>query len=267
MTGRGTLARRTAIPAGEIDTKGVRARSRGRFILSRDDPERYSDEDVDLILRKATELAGQPDLEAGETSSDLSLAEIKAIGAEVGIDPDLIERAARLVPRDRPKTVVERIMGGPLRHSVEAEFPVALTEESATHLLSAVRAETDKQGEGQADAAGMSWHSEPGPSRVSVTAHSDDEVTTVRIGVDRTAVIIPFVVLVLMAVLGWFFLAMDDIESLGDLLEWLVLAAGGLAISRAAWAYSTRAIEARTTALLNAVSRPLADPEGESGDE
>ena len=222
---------------------------------------------MDLILHKATELAGQSDVRARAASSDLSLADIKAIGAEVGIDPSLIEKAAGLVTRDRPKTVVERVMGGPLRHRVEAEFPVSLTEESATHLLSAVRAEIDKQGEGQADAAGMSWHSEPGPNRVSITAHSDDDVTTVRIGVDRTAVVIPFVVLVLMAVLGWLLVAMEDVQSLGDLLDWLVLAAGGLGISRAVWAYSTRAIEARTTALLNTVSRSLADPEGESDDE
>lgn len=222
---------------------------------------------MDLILSKATELAGQPDVQAGLGSAALSLAEIKAIGAEVGIDPGLIERAAGLVPRDRSKTVVERVMGGPLRHRVEAEFPVSLTEESATHLLSAVRAETEKQGEGQADAAGMSWYSEPGPSRVSVTAHSDEDVTTVRIGVDRTAAVIPFVILVLIAVVGWFFVAMEDVQSLGDLLEWLVLAAGGLAISRAAWAHWTRAIEARTTALLDVVGRSLADPESEPGDE
>ena len=126
-----------------------------------------------LIIRKATELAGRPDVEPDTAASELSLVEIKAIGAEVGIDPELIERAARFVPRHRPKSVVEHLTGGPLRHSVDAKFPVTLTADSATQLLSAVRAETGKQGQGQADAAGMSWHSEPGMNRLSVTAHSD----------------------------------------------------------------------------------------------
>jgi hypothetical protein len=204
---------------------------------------------------------------ADGTSSNLSLTEIKAIGAEVGIDPALIERAARLVPRHRPKSVVEHLIGGPLRHRVDAQFPVTLTQESATHLLSAVRAETDKQGQGQADAAGMSWHSEPGMNRVSVTAHSDPDGTTVRVGVDRTPVIMLFVTFALMAILAWSLIVVEDIESLGDLLEWLILPVGGLAIARALWASSTRAIEERTATLLDAVSRSLADPAGESGDE
>ena len=206
-------------------------------------------------------------MEADATSSSLSLTEIKAIGTEVGIDPALIERAARLIPRHRPKSVAERLVGGPLRHSVDAQFPDTLTQESATHLLSAVRAETGKQGQGQADAAGMSWHSEPGMNRLSVTAHSDRDGTTVRIGVDRAPGVMLFVALALMAILAWSAIAMEDIESLGDLLEWLILAVGSLAIARALWASSTRAIQGRTTALLDAVSRSLADPGGESGDE
>jgi len=222
---------------------------------------------VALILRKATELAGRPDVEADAASSNLSLAEVKAIGAEVGIDPALIARAARLVSRRRPKSVVERLLGGPLRHRVDARFPVTLTRDSATHLLSAVRTETGKQGQGQADGAGMSWHSEPGMNRLSVTAHSDQDGTTIHLDVDRTPGIMLFVTLALLAILGWSFIVIEDIESLGDLLEWLILPVGGLAIARALWASSTRAIEGRTTALLDAVIRSLADPRGESGDE
>lgn len=220
-----------------------------------------------LILRKATELAGRPDVETDAASSELSLAEIKAIGAEVGIDPALIERAARLVPRDRPKSVVERLMGGPLRHSVDAQFPVTLNPDSATHLLSAVRAETGKQGQGQADAAGMSWHSEPGMNRLSLTAHSDRDGTTVRVGVDRAQGIMLFVTVALMAISAWSLIVIEDIESLGDLLEWLILPVGILAIARALWASSTRAIEGRTAALLDAVRRSLADPGGGADDE
>ncbi len=234
--------------------------------MGRDDPDRYSDEDVALILRKATELAGRSDVDA-HAAADLSLGEIKAIGAEVGIDPALIEQAARLVPRRPTESAFERIIGGPLRHRVDARFPMALTQESATHLLSAVRAEIDKQGQGQADGAGMSWHSEPGPGRVSVTAHSEDDGTTVRVAVDRTSVVLPFVLLVLMAIIAWFAIVAEDIESFGDLLGWLMASAGGLAIARAVWASSTRAIEARTTSLLEAVSRSLADSKSETGDE
>ena len=219
-----------------------------------------------LILRKATELAGRSGV-APVSTADLSLAEIKEIGVEVGIDPAFIERAARLVPRREAESPLERLIGGPVHHRVEARFPIALTQERATHLLSAVRADTDKQGQGQADSAGISWHSEPGIQRVSVTAHSDQDGTTVRVGVDRTSMIVQVGIIVLMAIIGWVWVVLEDIQSLGDLLEWLLVSAGSLAIARAFWASSTRAIEERTTALLDTVSRSLADPAGESGDE
>lgn len=234
--------------------------------MGRDDPDRYSDEDVALILRKATELAGQSDVR-GDAAGDLSLEEIKAIGGEVGIDPALIEQAARLVPRRRAETVFERLIGGPSRHRIDARFPTALTQESATHLLSAVRAETDRQGQGQADAAGMSWHSEQGASKVSVTAHSDQDGTTVRVAVDRTQTFLQSAVFVLMLIFLWFWFNAEDVASLSDLIVLLGVPVGGLAAARALWASSTRAIEERATALLGTVSRSLADSSGESGAE
>ena len=77
------------------------------------------------------------------------------MAVEVGIDPALIDRAARLIPRLRAESLFERLIGGPIKHRHEAQLPTRLTEARSTHLLSAVRAHVDKQGEGQADASGM----------------------------------------------------------------------------------------------------------------
>ena len=107
------------------------------------------------------------------------------MAVEVGIDPALIDRAARLIPRHRAESLFERLIGGPIKHRNEAQLPTRLTEARSTHLLSAVRAHVDKQGEGQADAAGMSWYSEPDGSRISVTAHAEGDGTRVRVAVDR----------------------------------------------------------------------------------
>jgi hypothetical protein len=108
----------------------------------------------------------------------------------------------------------------------------------------------------------MSWHSEPGATRVSVTAHSDHDGTTVRVAVDRTSLFIPFAVMASFVILSVFWISVGD--SFSDLLELLVVPAGGLAVARALWASSSRAIEERTTALLDAVSRSLPDQRGES---
>ncbi len=49
-----------------------------------------------------------------------SLAEMKAIAVEAGLDPVLIERAARLMPVGSSKSRLERVAGGPLKHRLDA---------------------------------------------------------------------------------------------------------------------------------------------------
>ena len=121
----------------------------------------YSDEELALILHKAAELA-KPSNAAGDSSSGLSLEEIKAVAAEVGLDPALIERAARLIPQGPRESRFVRLIGGPLQHRPDVHFPTKLTDERAAHLLSAVRATVEREGEGQANSSGMSWHSKTG---------------------------------------------------------------------------------------------------------
>jgi len=56
---------------------------------------RYSDEEFALVVRKASELQ-QP---GKEGTGGLTLADMKSVGQDVGIDAELIERAASLVPQ------------------------------------------------------------------------------------------------------------------------------------------------------------------------
>lgn len=214
-----------------------------------------------MILRTATEMAGRSDTDV-TADADLSLAEIKAIGADVGIEPSLIDRAARLIPRRRAESAFERVIGGPLHYRIDSRFQGVLTEESATRLLSVVRAEAGRPGQGEADAAGISWHSEPGPSRLSVTAHSDREGTGVRVAVDRTGIFFPFAIVALFLIVWWFLVAAEDVASLSDLFVLLGTPVAGLAVARALWVSSTRRLEERTIALLDVVGRSFADSAG-----
>jgi hypothetical protein len=61
-----------------------------------DDQRVYSDEEFALILRKATELASRAEPPV-PSSAGLTLTEMKAVAAQVGLDPALVERAARLL--------------------------------------------------------------------------------------------------------------------------------------------------------------------------
>ena len=149
-----------------------------------EDKKEYTEQEFALILSKASELARSPDV--GERPpSGFSLAEMKAIAAEAGLDPVLIERAARLMPVDGGESRLSRVLGGPVKHRRDAHFETRLTEEKTAQLLSAVRAAVEMQGDGDANSSGMSWNSVGAVSQVFVTAHAEGEGTRVRVAVDR----------------------------------------------------------------------------------
>ena len=151
----------------------------------------YSEDDFAIILAKAAELSP----ESHDTAPrSLSLAEMKSIASEVGLDPELIERAAHLFPAVRRPTLLGRLFGGPLSSSVELVIPVQLTQERAQHLLSLVRATLLTHGTGEATSTGMSFSSFEGWQKVFVSAHLEARSTRIRVVVDnRSRVVIPIV--------------------------------------------------------------------------
>lgn len=110
---------------------------------------------------------------------------MKAIAAEAGFDPTLVERAARMLPPAERPPALERLLGGPVRDRVEVDLPGAMNASTAEWLLTVVRAELEVQGEGEANAHGMSWASGGEGSQVLVTARPEGEGTRVRVAIDR----------------------------------------------------------------------------------
>lgn len=148
------------------------------------DAPRYTEREFALILRKAAELASRP----GETPGSepgFSLREIKAIAADVGIDPALVEQAARLVPADSGPSGLERVIGGAVRYRRDFRVAGELTEERASRLLAALRDAYGQHGDGETGASALSWSSRGEPSRTFASAYSEDGGTRVRLGVDR----------------------------------------------------------------------------------
>lgn len=146
-----------------------------------------------MILAKAAELSAQSSSQGG-TSRGLSLLEMKTIGKEVGLDPELIERAAHLVPGVTTSTLLGRLFGGPLSSQLEFYVPVRLTLEGAQQLLSLVRATVLTQGRGEATASGMSFSSFEAWLKIFVSAHVDGDGTRIRVVVDhRSGLVMPLV--------------------------------------------------------------------------
>ena len=198
----------------------------------------------------------------GRSSAGFSLEEMKAIAAEAGLDPVLVERAARQIPVESRVSWLQRVLGGSVKYRLDAHLRTKLTDESAAHLLSAVRAAVEQQGVGEADSSGLLWNS--AGHQVLVSAHAEGDGTRVRVVVDRRA---SLAVTGALSVLGAFAFAVAVVAS-GEtgMLESVPLgvsmivagAAGSLALGRAAWASSAREIRQRVGSLMDAVGPLLA---------
>ena len=227
-----------------------------------DDEKVYGDEELALILHKAAELARQSIAE-GDSSSGLSLEEIKTIGAEVGLDPSLIERAARLIPQAARESRLERLIGGPLQHRRDVRVRTTLTAEKAAQLLSTVRGIVEVQGEGQSDASGMSWQSKGGAVHTSVTANAETGGTRVRVRVDRRGMSFLTAFSCVVATVPF----ASPLIDAGPSIVSVALAVLPVAVGRMFWAYSTRRARERVEALVDTVGRSLAETSASTGEK
>lgn len=102
----------------------------------------YSEQEVDEILTKAME--GDPGRELAG-SDGMSLTELKAIGAEVGIDPDRIENAALSLVRE-PETRAHPLLGSPTAIDYEVRVPGELPKDLTPEVVALIRRATGKPG-------------------------------------------------------------------------------------------------------------------------
>ncbi len=226
----------------------------------------YSDEEFALILRKATELASGAEPIA-PSSAGLTLTEMKAAAAQVGFDPALVERAARMLTATATASPLERLIGGPSRHNHEVRFPIKLDENRAALLLSAVRISAGLAGRtdaGHSSSLGMTWHDGGDSEALRVTARPEKDGTVVSVVLDRrgtlgvvvgaTGLAIFFVVLFAGSALY------PEAPALG--YGGLIAGIGGaLAIARGFWASSTRKVRERVSVVMDTIGKTLTQPE------
>jgi hypothetical protein len=231
-----------------------------------DDQRIYSDEEFALILRKAAELASRTEAPAA-SSAGLTLTEMKAAAAQVGFDPALVERAARLLAASATASPLGRLIGGPLRHDHKAHFPIKLDENAAARLLSAVRISAGHSGVGHSSSMGMTWNAgelEP----LSVTARSGKDGTSVSVAVDRRATLLTVAagsgITMFLTVLFAVFALYPEAPALG--YAGLIAGIGGVfAVARGYWASSTKKVRERVSAVMDDIGQTLAQPESREG--
>jgi hypothetical protein len=231
-----------------------------------DDQRVYSDEDFALILRKATELASRAEPTA-PSSAGLTLTEIKAAAAQVGFDPALVERAARLLSVSTAGSPFERLIGGPLRHDHRVRFPITLDENGAARLLSAVRISAGESGSGNtghSGSTGMTWHDGGETEALRVSARPEEEGTSVSVVLDRRGTLATVAVFSGLAMLLALLFAGSALYPEAAWLGWagsLFGIGGVLAVARRYWASSTRRVHERISVVMDAIGQTLTQPE------
>lgn len=135
--------------------------------------EAYSRDQLERIFARATEMEVDA-LPPVPTRDAYSLADLKAIAAEAGIDPDLIERAAREIAATGEST-----SRGLVSRHVDVSFPGTLSEDRARRVLAAVRSSLRQQGTGEVSSSGFSWTSDG--RTLLMTAHDELGKTHLRV--------------------------------------------------------------------------------------
>jgi hypothetical protein len=205
----------------------------------------------------------QPAESASHSSGRLTLDEMKAAAAQVGVDPALVERAARLVAASAaaPPSSMERLIGGRARLSGEAHLPIVLDEAGLARLMSAIRITVGQPGEGHSSDLGLTWRSsDDGGAVLSLTAQPGRESTSVTAELDRrgTLAVVASAAGVgsVLAVLFGGSLASELAPGLGPAGALLGLGTT-LAVARSYWASSSRAAQERLGRVMDSVSQFL----------
>jgi hypothetical protein len=144
-----------------------------------DENRKYSDEQLALILRRASDLQAQRDHERH------SLADIQEIARQVGVDPALVVHVAAGLPAREP---MQPLPGSSLVHTVETVLPQRVSPAQMGRLVDAVRRASGAQGTSRQvfDSVEWRWGSENELVDLRVTITPTAERTNVRVQHDAS---------------------------------------------------------------------------------
>ena len=140
------------------------------------DARKFTDREVRAILKKAVEKTPSRALESG---TGLSLAELKTIGEEVGIDPERLEEAARSVVAHGSQRE-GGLWGGPRVLNLERRIPGEFPAEDAPEILAIIRRAMGHQGSTQEIQGSLEWSATNETISRYVTLSAKDGETTIR---------------------------------------------------------------------------------------
>jgi len=139
------------------------------------DERRFTDEEVREILRRAVRTVPS---HAVTRSEGLSLAELKAIGQEVGIDPARLEDAARDLVSGRSDRS-SLLLGAPTVLALERRVEGTFDPKDTPEILSAIRRIMGRQGVASEIHGSLEWRAEGDTGARLITLSTRDGVMTI----------------------------------------------------------------------------------------
>lgn len=234
--------------------------------MSRDDSKkrRYSDEELALILRKASELQETPRGRGSRVSAGgFLLEEIQSIALEAGIDPGAVTRAVALLgilEQEGKRGLAATIFGGPDKFHMDSEIPGCLPSEGMGRILEEIRRTAEHQGKVTEVLGGVEWQTVGELSAINVNITPAGDRTSIQIVGNRGAAAGATFILPLVgaAVLGGVLGAITTPESAagivgvvgGTLGAWFLTA-------RTLWVRGTKKFRRRLVRLMDRLSQSV----------
>jgi len=187
------------------------------------DERRFTDEEVRKILKKAVERASSRSLVKRD---GLSLAELKSIAEEVGIDSDRLEDAARAVTLGEGNHP-NRFFGGPTVMDYERRVDGEFDPKDTPELLSLIRRIMGTQGEVDEIHGSLEWRAKGDSGERYVTLSPRDGTTTIRSSANLTnAAVLTFLLPGIFGLIGTgvaFGTALSDGSAVGLVIAFTLL--------------------------------------------
>ena len=142
---------------------------------------RFTDKEVALILRRASDLETRASSAAVASGRGLTLSDLREIAAEAGIDPELVSRAVTEMEGPRGIRTGSHLAGpGTVRREVRA-IPEELSREELADLIRVVDEEVRDQGTVQEALGHVRWTSQGRILSTQVSLEPGEGETLLRV--------------------------------------------------------------------------------------
>jgi len=148
---------------------------------------RFNEEEAAVILRRAVEAADEDSGDGGPDGKGLTLAELREIGAEAGIEAGRIEEAAASLVRSQERSVrrnepaAASALGLATTVQLERVVPAKLDEERLPELFDIIRGEFARQGIVEEVLGGFEWRARSGMGGRYVSIRAEGDQTRIQV--------------------------------------------------------------------------------------